>query len=274
MSTPARAFIMNRIASTFPAEILRVTFKDERNQVSIDHMIMEDIIKPKVLFDINSKTGRSTMIPLKMQWLEPADPLDTGFHYDNNNYSYYRIPEEARYYSNINFVRRVVPGPGTTYMESSMGYSNTGWSNNLARVAEFGVASRFKTDMTMQPRAQLLNDNIVSITPRLLTDGYLLVCSTEYDNNFTNCPTGALQALANLVLHQIKRHIWIKNVITIGAGRIVAGMALDAYKDIVDSYGQDSSDERYTELLDRFVGSNMLNNPKDQSELLSLRLGG
>ncbi len=274
MAQSAMAFVMNRIHSTFPDEILRVTFRPEARQTSIDYCIQEDIIKPKVLIDLQSKIGRPVDIPLLLEYREPAMAQVSNTFFSGNEVEYYRIPSEVRCYSNINGVRDLWAGPGAMYNDIHMIHANAGYGNTEWDVARFGLNSRTMGDAPFRPLVERMEDNIIKITPPLVTDGYYLKATVEYDEEFTNCPTTLHNPLADLILIQIKRHVYLKNVIEVDAAKIVGGMELGEYKVLIDRYGEEYTDDVYNDGIDRCCGSNMLGNPQELAMFVSLQLGG
>ena len=88
-----------KIHSSIPPEILEYTFanRELRNEVvSIDDMILQKVIRYRVIKDMNTEGGKFKEILLRREYMEPLYR-----NYDDNmmhtgRWSVYRIPAEER----------------------------------------------------------------------------------------------------------------------------------------------------------------------------------
>lgn len=245
--------IMATIRHTIPSTILEAAFRSADYTVSIDKRIIDKIITDRVLVDVNATCGKLAKIPILLSYRQPTlDPpvLFAGLSRMNE---IYEIPAHAREGRNIGSVVNMswFGDYSAMYPNAAAGFFNRG--NNLGNLVMFALNSRTYGDVNLPPKAVLLAGNMIRTTPPIYTDGTILNCLLEYDEEFTNLSSSSLGPLTELALCATKIYIYNTLVVNIDLAALSGGQILGVVKQIVDGYSEEWT--RYNELLDTFRGS-------------------
>lgn len=268
---------MSAILFDIPVEVLKAAFDPMGRGMSLDECIIEDVVRAKVLPDINASSGRLMRIPLQRSWIEPTLSQPYGPYGSYNGGEIYRIPPEAR--DNRTITSAIKVAPGTMYGHHNgiggggaapfgFGYQGNTVHNTMGAV----LGSRTLIDgRAAGPFVELLNDNLIIVKPYHIGDGFLLTCTVAFDQEFTNLTQHAILPLSKLILVATKGVIFTKLILAIGANKLIAGQSLDAFMEIVRQYQTDGSYETYSAQLDT-VRNAMLHDMSTFREILKYTL--
>jgi hypothetical protein len=263
--------VLSRVMATIPRVILEKGFEPKKYRTSLDERILEEVVRRRVLIDINTNSGKLTKIPLRDQYREDVSSVAfMSVLAFNAGSDYYRIPPEAREYRDINVALRCLTitgyggfGDGTPYPMASFG-------NSLANTAQMALASRTLDAEPRAPMPILHDGNIIEVAPRLLGAQLMLECLLEYDAEFTNLPNSAIPQLTDLIGAATKA--WLHNnlIIAIDMGEVVSGAQIGAFKQKVEEY-RDAETE-YNELVRKFKAAAVQGDPKQMAQLILLAI--
>lgn len=247
--------VLRHVFSRIPKPILQEAFIPKEVDVpnTIDHYIDLFVIS-KVLQDCNLYAGKMKRILLTQDYLEPVQVPIPYSSLAAATIGVYRIPPEQREYRDISHVHSL------TYPYSASGYTSVSYPSNagegitMASKAADVIGSHNYANVSITPRPILLAGDLVRFDPPTLAHiDYILVCTLKYDTNFTNLNPSAIMPLAELVLCATKIFIYNELVLQIDKARIIEGFEQGRFKEIVDSYYDETT--RYEELLLSFRGA-------------------
>lgn len=249
--------IMSRITHTIPNQILDMAFSPDAYRTTIDDRVLHEVIRGRVLIDVNISTGKSASIILQDGWKE-ATNVD---YYDGisaliRQADVYRVPADARENRDINSVTRVIIPPiiNLNPINSSLGALASTYGNSVNNLAQAALQSRTLQEAAVIPRAVLVGRNLIRIFPQVVTIGYILECQLDFDPEFTNIASNMIPPLQDLVTCAVKAYCYNQLVIKIDTNQVVAGQPIGAFKQVIDAYVDEN--EKYTELLLKFQGAN------------------
>lgn len=257
MPANAMSFILQTIYSNIPKPILMAAFEPQKNQSTLDELIIDRVVAGRVLMDLNLVSGLRAKIPLIEAWRQPVESLPfeivAGSTYDA---AYYVIPRDARQGRNIIAIEQVSdvynfasPSGGLLGQMGVLGDSVA----DLARVA---ITSRTQFGQPIMPSAILLSNNMVKLYPWTYSEGLILECTLEFDREFTNMNQNLIIPTRNLALCAVKAYIFNELRIRIDMAEITAGMTVGSFKDIVLSYENENA--QYDELLLKTRGATLM----------------
>ena len=227
-----------KIHSSIPPEILEYTFanRELRNEVvSIDEMILQKVIRYRVIKDMNVDGGKFKEIVLRRNYIEPLTR-----NYDDNlmhtgRWSVYRIPAAVREGRPIVEVMNLkFRGAYAGYQPYSTGYIG---GANITTVAQ-GVldAHTFQTSPPI-PNVELLSGDLVRLTPSQHHGTmWAMNCRLAYDECLTNLNTSAIQPFADCCVLAVQAYIFINTTIMLDKAYIQNGYQVGQFKNIIDNY--------------------------------------
>lgn len=256
-----------RIHSSIPPEILEYAFskRELRNEVvSIDEMILQKIIRYRVIKDMNIEGGKFKEILLRHSYMEPL-----ARNYDDNmmhtgRWSVYRIPPEAREGRPIVEVTNLkFRGAYAGYQQYSHSYIG---GANLTTVAHGVLDSHTFQSTPPIPNVELLSGDLVKLTPSQHHGTiWAMNCRLAYDECLTNLNTSAIQPFADLCVLAVKAYIFNQTTITLDKAYIMNGYPIGQFKTIIDSYAD--ANEKYAEAYEKLAGAMFLDPSRIQSIL-------
>lgn len=257
-----------KVLFSIPKPILNAAFTPESRRMSLDECIIEDIIRAKILPDVNANSGKFKRIPLSNTWIEQTDYVQAGtYGLGTHGGQVYRIPPDARENRNINTTIRITPN--VMYSEGMLGQAIgiTTPGSTITNMINGLVDSRTYSASHM-PMVNYLGDNIILVKPHYSVEGLTLECTLMYDDEFTGLNQHAILPFSNLVTVATKSYIYTQLILAIGQNRLIAGQSLGEFQEIVREYKQEGSDEKYDELLNTLKGS-MLMDPDTQRRIMA-----
>lgn len=237
---------LDTIKFSVPPEVLRVVFKDDISNwrqapVSIDTMIMNKVIKPRVLVDADLVGGTQVIIPL--------DGL-TPTYMDQYTFLY-TIPLERTNGREIVSVLSVGYMPyfgnlGFNGINSSL--PMTGSGNDFAQAGQQLMDSHSTMPSVSTASAELVDYNRVLVRDsQRITGMYTLRCMIANADNLSNISPRSYPAFAKLCLLAVKAYIYNNMFIRMDQAYLSGGQELGAFKNYVD--GLADSEEQYNTFI-------------------------
>lgn len=246
-------YLLNRINSTIPIQILEEAFEPKKYYQSLDERIKDEILLGRVLPDCNLFAGKVARIVLQASWAESTSiPPMVGI-ITTGDYTVYRIPPKYRDYKKIVSVTALEYPP--QYYSGNMltynGYNMTG--SNAGDVACQVLNSVTGSGGMYHPTPILKEGNLIYIYPPQSTHmDWILICKLAYDDEFSNINDSAVYPLMQLVECATKAYIFNKLALKIDQMKLEGGYDFGRFKEIVDGYSDQN--EKYDELLLEFRG--------------------
>ena len=247
-----------KIHATIPPEILEYAFSDRevRNEiVSMDDMILQKVIRYRVIKDMNIEGGKFKEILLRREYMEKLTR-----NYDDNlmhtgRWSIYRIPPQAREGLPIAEVMNLkFRGAYAGYQPYSNGYIG---GANLTTMAQ-GVldAHTFQTAHPI-PNVELLSGDLVRLSPSQHHGTmWAMNCRLCYDDCLTNLNTSAIHPFADLCVLAVQAYIYVNKTIMLDKAYIQGGYPIGQFKTIIDGYAE--ANTKYEEAYNKLAGAMFL----------------
>jgi hypothetical protein len=265
--TIALEIALVKIHASIPPEILEYAFanRELRNEVvSIDDMILQKVIRYRVLKDMNVEGGKFKEILLRHSYMEPL-----ARNYDDNmmhtgRWSVYRIPPEAREGRPIVEVTNLkFRGAYAGNQPYSNGYTD---GANITTMAQ-GVldALTFQTAPPI-PNVELLSGDLVRLWPSQHHGTlWAMNCRLAYDECLTNLNSSAIQPFADVCVFAVQAYIFINTTVMLDKAYIMNGYQVGQFKVIIDSYAD--ANQKYAEAFEKLSGAMFLDPSRIQAIL-------
>lgn len=254
------AKVVDEVKMTIPPQILQVAFRDNvsnwrKAPVSLDDMIMNKVIKPRVLVDANLVGGQISMINL-------ANMVPK---YSDNASIVYELPPEATQNREIisvlsvNLLPYVASGPNTN---SSGGISNVGQVNDISSVSMRVMDSHSNMPVVSTAHADLIGYNTVLIRNTARAAGmYQLRCILSNSENLNNINPRSWLSFTELCVLAVKSYIYNNLIISIDSAYLTGGQELGAVKNYVE--GLSDSESMYRTYLNEVWAATAFCNDTD-----------
>jgi len=247
------------IKFTVPKDILDLAFVKRYQYytaefVSLDKLIIDNVIEAKVLPDLNAIRGQEISIYLKDCQMHTVSP--DGFRLE----TVIKVPPKILNGRNI-------ISPLSIVLE--YGPVNTGSSNYFVQIAEAAVNARSATTGFSTTDLELIGNNTILVHENLpVIVGYLNVI-IENDKNMNNLNPRFYNIFGELCTWATKAYIYNTLIVDLNKGLIIGGHELSIIKDIIDSY-QDAY-EQYKTLLKEKMGKILfMNDDKSYSKYIQM----
>lgn len=265
MNSPLEIALV-RIHSTIPPELLEYAFanRELRNEVvSMDEMILQKVIRYRVIKDMNIDGGKFKEILLRREYMERLHFNQDDYNMHTGKWSVYRIPPEAREGRPIAEVMNLrFRGAYAGFQPYTAGY-NAG--ANITTIAQAVLdAHTFQTSPPV-PSIELLSGDLVRLWPSQHHGTlWTMCCRLAYDECLTNLNTSAILPFAELCVFAVQAYIFINTTIMLDKAYIMNGYQVGQFKVIIDSYAD--ANTKYEDKLKEVAGAMFL----DPSRLQSL----
>lgn len=236
---------VDEIKREIDEEVLEIAFPQKFQGMygvyeSIDHRLLSEVIRPKVLVDCNLVGGIITNVPLV--GLVPMRPdVETMV---------FNIPKERTQNRSIMSVLSVgyLPYAGV-HSANSPGQQipnvNLGYGSELSSLAHRVFDSHRAVPATSTASVSLIAENVVLIKdPLRITSVYTLRCMLENDENLNNLSPRSWLDFSYLCILAVKAHIYRKLRRQLDRGYLEGGQELGAIKEIVMEYSDASEQYR------------------------------
>lgn len=262
------SYMVDYIKRAIPIEILQVAFQDpshnwRRAPVSLDHLIMTKLIRPRVYVDLNIVGGKLALIDLSGLVPDYADSYTTV----------YTVPPDRLDNREIISIMGVTYAPFTS--QYNAGYGNlpmNGCSiNEINSVGQRIMDSHSSVPVISNALGELIGFNTVSIRDsyRLSPHYHMRVLLTNQDN-LGNVHPRSFVKLALLAEMAAKSYCYTKLMVLMDQGYIVGGQELGVFRDLVSGWAD--AESMYIEYLTETIGRVMYTNDRPRTHRLLKRL--
>ena len=240
---------LTRIRATIPQEILAYAFtsRELREETfPIDQLIIEKVIRPRVLKDMNISGGYQKKIMLRREYIEPMERNIDDARQNTGRFAIYRIPPREREGRAITEVISLeYYGPYNGHLPTLYGYPA---GANVPSLAGHILDSHTLASTPPKPTVILMAGDLVKLIPSQLSNiNWMMNCRLAFDENFNNLNTSAISPFADLCVLAVQAYIYNLTMVTLDKAFISGGYAIGAFKLQIDQY-QDAN-QRYLEQL-------------------------
>lgn len=220
--------------------------------------MVEKVIEQRVRPAINAITGRMVTIPFVHMIPEATIPHPTSNLGAMSYAQIYRIPPERRDHAEITSIIRVVGSVGHFGMTTAFPPYTSSKGNSIHSLGALALGVLTQGDAHIGPFAERLGPDIIRVTPSLaMASSYDLECTLAYNHDFMDMPSNLWESFAKAVMVATKSYIYNEQFIDIDSAKLSGGQALGAYKEVVDTYRDEGSYEKFIEAIDQLAGSEM-----------------
>lgn len=247
-----------------PKEILAEAFKNNnfRNDYgTITNNIITQVVRSRVLVDINIVGGTEIVIPLDKVKKEVLTEKETIYY----------IPAELRQNRNITSVLSIINNNRTN--ASIISSHNLG--NDLQNAGQAMMNSFSSAPIVSNAKVELVSENTVLVISDFVLDipNIGIRAVIEDDENLAVLNKRSYLYFSKLVELAVKSYIYNTLTVRLDMGYIFAGKEMSSFKNIVDSYSD--SEQMYQEYLTNiYQGVTTLNDPTTTNRLVKLMIGG
>ena len=249
------------IKFTIPREVLDLAFV-KRHQyytaefVSLDKLIIDNVIEAKILPDLNVVRGQEVSIPLTN-----CDIVTVS-------------PDAFRIETVIKVPPRILNGRSiVSPLQISLEYGpmNSGGNSYVTQIAEAAVNAKMAPTGFTTTDLELIGNNTILVHENLpLIMGYLSVM-IENDKNMNNLNPSYYNTFGDLCVLATKAYIYNTLVVDLNKGLIIGGKELSVIKDIIDNYS--SIYEEYKTMLKEVMGKVLfMNDDKSYSKFIQMSI--
>lgn len=243
--------MVSELKFRIPEEILKLAFKDKEhwrqlnNNVSIDQVIMNAVVRPRLMVDCDITGGTEIIVPL-----EGLPPL-----FMDTNTIVYQIPSHLLNNRTIMSVLSVSYMPYTSsYNISGLGSTpvNIQSMNDVNSAANRVGMSHSSIPVVSNANAELIDDNTVLIRDQYrITGAYQLRCRVANEKNFNNIKARSSLIFAKALEYCVKSYIYNKMIISMDSGYLAGGQEMPAIKNYIESLSD--AEENYQTYLKEVV---------------------
>lgn len=261
---------LDEIKFRIPPIILQQAFVPKRNlyavnaPISIDEMILNAVIRPRVLVDANLVGGMQVIV--SMAGIEPIIVDDFSL--------VYKIPD-ARLMN-----RTLISVLSVGYMPYSNGFNSMGTSyGNISPTSINDTASatqRLADSYASVPPVSSASVDIIGHNTIRLVDQFRvsmvasLRCIVGNEENLNNINIRSYHGFAKLCELAIKAYIYNEMIIQIDRGFLQGGQELGAVKTVIESYS-DAEENYQTYLKEVWRKVSFMNDPISYDRLIKLQ---
>lgn len=232
-------YLVSEIIHDIPEEVLTRAFRVENRyqrfgHISLEEQITNQVIRPRLLVDMNLVSGEEALIDLM-----------GAERYDPDSYtSVYRIPKK------LTNGRSIVVAKGVSFLSpnaaNSFGSGSPCGRSGMLLGVKAVMDAQEDIPFVGTHKVRLIGENTILIRGgSLLPTSTYLNCTLEYDKNLSNLSPRSYPVLAEAALLAAKAYIYKTIFVTLGEGELHAGMALNQISSVVDSYSD--ANEQYRE---------------------------
>lgn len=251
-----------------PIEVLKIAFNDEvqnwrQAPISLDEMIMNKVIRPRVLTDANIVGGETILVSLAGVQGRTLDQYSI----------IYEIPAELIMYRSLMSVLSVgyLRGMGNGYN----GYAGTNFNqsgNDLLGAAKKVGDSMASIPNVSTAKADIIGYNTIRIHDQAGILGlYELRCVVANEENLNNISPRSYLAFSELVVLAVKSYIYNTLIVKLDSAYLAGGQELGSIKSIIEGYS-DEEENYNTYLENKWRPTAFMNNTKDHERFIRLQI--
>lgn len=260
---------LDHIKMTIPVEVLRVAFQDDLQNwrqapVGIDEMIMDKVIRPRVLIDANLVGGSQVLISL--EGLVPK----YGDYYS----AVYEVPMERTSYRHIISVLSVnyLPFVASGMRGAMGGMMPATNSNDIAMAGSRLMDSHSSIPAVSTANCELIGANTVLIRDQFrMASTYILRCIIGNEENLNNISQRSYLSFATLCQLAVKSFIYNRMIIRMDQAYLAGGQELGAFKNYVESLS-DMEEMYQTYLRETWSGTAFMNDQLSHDRFIKLQI--
>lgn len=241
------------------------------NYRGIDELIINNVVKPRVLVDCNLIGGTQAIVPLSGLSQDKPTDYTTVIH----------IPKDRTQGRSINSVLNVSfvsqdtlsAWAGVNMISTSGAYG--GAENSALMGAAMGMMSAFdKIPMISTARVELIAENTILITDTInLAPNAYLRCVLANDDNFSNIQLRSYRYFSNLIEYAVKSYIYNALIVDMDQGELSGGQTLGVFKEIVQGYSE--AEQNYQDYMKTVMEQVMLmSDATSYNRFMKLIIGG
>jgi hypothetical protein len=258
---------LDEIKFRIPRPVLEAVFVKRlqgwrQQPVSLDEQILQQVIRPRVLVDMNLVGGTEAIVDLN----------GLAFERTNDYTSIYRIPKDRTQGRSIQSVLNITysdPTKVSTYGMAA-GLHNT----TMLQAGGAVMDAMGQIPVTSTAKVNLIGENVVMVRDTVILPANIyLRCILENDDNLSNIQLKSYIHVSNLVTHAVKAYIYNEYVIEMDMGELHGGQSLGRFKDIIDGYA-DQEELYQTYLLEKWQKVALMNDGESWNRMLRQIIGG
>jgi hypothetical protein len=257
---------IQEVKYAIPVEVLNEVFlKKEFGRtplpVSLDTIIREKVIDPRVMVDCNLLGGTQVELPLDSVLPEVMAPYKTV----------YRVPKTLTQNRSISKVLSITMGQTTMMSGSYLGVQ--GYSQILD-AAQGLAAAQSGIPIVSSASIRLIAENTVLVSDyQSLPRSAYLRCYLESDDEYSQLNAMTYPHFCQLVELAVKAYVYTNAIIPIGQAQLSGGMELGRFREIVDSFSD--ANQMYKEFIrDVWTKVMVMDDPRSKERHLRLLVGG
>lgn len=274
---------LDEIKFRVPSEVLKVAFRDDLQNwrqapVSLDTLIMDKVIRPRVLVDANLVGGAMVVISLDGLVAKYSDAqMDRPVvRYMDSFTTVYEIPPDRVNHREIISVLSI----GYMPLFSSFNGMNTlsGGNFNAQSMTDTMSAGQRLMDshsnipVVSAATCDLIGFNTVLIRDQLrVASAYQLRCMIANENNLNNINPRSYLAFSTLCEHAIKAYIYNKMIISMDQAYLSGGQELGMMKSYIETLADSESNYR-TYLREVWQKVSMMNDSPSYTRFLKVQV--
>lgn len=257
---------IQEVRHAIPEEILNEIFlKREFGRtalpVSLDTMIREKVVDPRVMVDCNLLGGTQVELPLGSIQPEQVDIYKT----------IYRIPMSVTQNRLISRVLSLTISQSTMLNSSYMGVQ--GYSQIL-EAAKGMMNAQAGIPIVSTAYIRLIAENVVLVSDYLsLPRTSFLRCFLENDSEYSQLNAMTYPHFCHMVELAVKAYVYNKAIIPMGMGQLVGGMELGRFREIVEGYSD--ANQMYKDFIkETWTKVMVMDDPRSKERALRMIVGG
>ena len=261
-------FALGKVYSAIPRQILEIGLT-RKASISLDAALMDLVIRPTVLTDVNLVSGEMTLVPLISAERVAIDPFSAVYNIGQHILAGRKI--NAAYSVGMGFspVGNFLPlqtagmTPGPTCSNNTLA--------NAQRSLDRSVNDGFSP---INADVRLLGSDSIYVNfygPILYINA--LRCTVSYDDNLSSIHPKSHIAFAELVVLATKAYLYNNLKVVLDQGYYFNGVEIGSVKEIIESYSEAYS-EYMIYLKTKWARVAFINDKINHSRLIRMQIPG
>lgn len=257
---------LSDIRFKIPIEVLKYTYLNQAlgcnlsQAYSLDERITDEVLRFKVLSDMNLIGGTEVLIPIHMHLQQRVDL----------NRAVYFIPKE---YTNG---RRIVSALSVTYYagQPMLQHTYSGQQNLMNGTVNALWTSNTPVPQVSTARCWLVAENTVYVEDsQRIPDVVMLRCWVENPSDLSHLALPSIRPFSRLCMYATKADIYNKNYIRLGEAYLDGGSEISQYRDVIEGYSD--AIDTYEDYFDEVWGAvSRFSDKESTRRAIRLAVGG
>lgn len=232
---------------------------------SIDELIMEQVIRPRVLVDCNLTGGQTVIIQLDGIMPDYVDNFESVYH----------VPKRLTMGRSIQSVLSIGYMPYANAFNSiGVGYGNIspGSINELTNVGNRVGDSMSGVPPVANAQAWLIAENTILLRDQFkVTSAYYLRCILENDENLNNISPRSWLTFSELCVWAVKSYIYNTALVLLDRGYLEGGQELGSIKSYIETLA-DAEENYRTFLREKWAPTAFCNDTYEYQRFIKLQI--